>query len=285
MKKYSGWALASLISIGGFGTAMAADLPVKAPPRPPVPVYNWTGFYIGGNAGWAGSASNTITNTGTDTGAFGLGSAVNVLGVIPSTINDSTNGFIGGAQAGYNWQAGKWLFGVEADIDGVSAKSSVTSVFPGSALAVPLSTRFSREFDWLATFRGRVGVTVTPAFLLYATGGLAVGETKIGNQFICATCAPPASTQATTVATSDNTSAGWTVGAGGEWMFAPRWSVKLEYLYVDLGRHSSTIAYAYGPGGAPLIFNSTLTSSVHDTENIVRAGVNYHFGGPVVAKY
>ena len=110
-----------------------------------------------------------------------------------------------------------------------------------------------------------------PSFLLYATGGLAVGQTKIGNQFICPVCGPPASTQASTTNQNTNTSAGWTVGAGAEWMFAPRWSLKAEYLYVDLGSHSSTITYTYNAGP------STLTSSVRDAENIVRGGINYHF--------
>jgi len=114
-------------------------------------------------------------------------------------------------------------------------------------------------------------MTVTPAFLLYATGGLAVGQTKIGNQFICPACAPPASTEAATSNTNTRTSAGWTVGAGLEWMLAPRWSVKAEYLYVDLGSQSSTITYTYGAN------TSTLTSSVRNHENIARAGINYHF--------
>ena len=268
-----GLALASLILLGGIGSASAADMALKAPP-PVVPVWSWTGFYVGGNAGWVGSSSNNIFNTGTDTGAGGLGASLNVVGSIPQSINDRYSGFIGGAQAGYNWQMGNWLIGVEADIDGASAKSSVLAIFPGNALAVPLSTNYSRELDWLATFRGRVGILASPSLLLYGTGGLAVGETKIGNQFICATCAPPASTQAGTVATSDNTAVGWTAGVGAEWMFSAKWSAKIEYLYVDLGRHSSTISYFYPAAGT---FNSTLTSSVRDTSNIVRAGINYHF--------
>jgi len=119
---------------------------------------------------------------------------------------------------------------------------------------------------------------VAPSFLVYGTGGLAVGQVKIGNQFICPTCAPPASTEASTTNTNTSTAAGWTVGAGAEWKFAPAWSVKAEYLYVDLGTHSSLITYTY-----PIA--STLRSSVHDTFNIARVGVNYSFGGPVVAKY
>jgi opacity protein-like surface antigen len=98
-----------------------------------------------------------------------------------------------------------------------------------------------------------------------------VGETRIGNAFICPTCDPPSTTEPSTVNTNTTTSAGWTAGAGVEWMFAPRWSVKAEYLFVDLGRHSSTITYTYGANV------STLTSTVRDTANVVRAGINYHF--------
>jgi outer membrane immunogenic protein len=284
MKWHLTWAVASAVSlgVGTLGAASAADMAVKAPPL--APVYNWTGFYVGGNAGWVGSTSNSITNTGTDAGTAGLGSALNIVGSIPPSVSASASGFIGGGQIGYNWQAANWVFGLEGDIQGTTAKGNVTAAFPGSALSVPLSTTYHRELDWLATFRGRVGIAATPSFLLYATGGLAVGETKIGNSFICTTCAPPASTQAGTVAQSDNTSVGWTVGAGAEWMFAPQWSVKAEYLYVDLGRHSSTINYIYGPGGA-LTTASSLTSSVRDTWNIARVGVNYRFGGPVMARY
>lgn len=286
MKWHLTWAVALAVSlgIGGLGAASAADMAVKAPPPPLAPVYNWTGFYVGGNAGWVGSASNTITNTGADAGVGGLGSALNVLGSIPSTVSASASGFIGGGQVGYNWQTANWVFGLEGDIQGTTAKRDVIVAFPGSALSVPLSTTYHRELDWLATFRGRVGITATPSFLLYATGGLAVGETKIGNSFICAACVPAASTQAGTVAQSDNTAVGWTVGAGAEWMFAPHWSVKAEYLYADLGRHSSTINYIYGPGGA-LTTASSLTSSIRDTWNIARVGVNYKFGGPVVGVY
>lgn len=286
MKWHLTWAVALAVSlgIGGLGAASAADMAVKAPPPPLAPVYNWTGFYVGGNAGWVGSASNTITNTGADAGVGGLGSALNVLGSIPSTVSANASGFIGGGQVGYNWQTANWVFGLEGDIQGTTAKRDVIVAFPGSALSVPLSTTYHRELDWLATFRGRVGITATPSFLLYATGGLAVGETKIGNSFICAACVPAASTQAGTVAQSDNTAVGWTVGAGAEWMFAPHWSVKAEYLYADLGRHSSTINYIYGPGGA-LTTASSLTSSIRDTWNIARVGVNYKFGGPVVGVY
>jgi outer membrane immunogenic protein len=274
MKKY-------LIGIAAIGAliatpAGAADL---YRPRPPVytkaPAYvapscTWCGWYIGVNAGWVGSANDTITNTGTDTDGGGLGTVL-AAGALPSSVSLSDDGFLGGGQIGYNWQSGAAVFGLEADFDGASAKSSTTVVWPGGLGFVPFSTTYNRELDWLGTVRGRIGVAAGSSFLLYGTGGLAVGRTKIGNQFICAACGPPASTEASTSNTSTNTSAGWTVGAGAEWMFAPHWSLKAEYLFVDLGSHSSTITYTYGTD------TSTLTSSVKDTYNIARAGINYHF--------
>jgi outer membrane immunogenic protein len=250
-------------------------MPVKYKAPPPASVCNWTGFYVRGNAGWVGTESNNISNTGTDTGAAGLGSGLNVRGAIPRFIGDRYDGFKGGGSRRLV-TTGRWAIGSSASKRTSTAparKSTASFVFPGSPLTVPLITNYTRELDWLATFRGRVGVLAAPSLLLYRTGGLAVGETKIGNQFVCPTCTPPASTQAGTVATSDNTSAGWTAGVSTEWMFAPKWSAKIEYLYVDLGRHSSTISYSYGA------FNSTLTSTVRDTDNIVLAGVNCHFGG------
>jgi outer membrane immunogenic protein len=258
------------------GPALAADLskpPVyKAPAL--VPALSWSGWYIGANAGWVGSANDNVTNTGTDTDHAGLGTLL-ATGLIPGSVPVKLSGFIGGGQIGYNWQAGNLVFGLEADFDGISAKGDTAAVSPGS-LTTPFATMFNRELDWLGTFRGRLGFTIAPPFLVYATGGLAVGETKIGNSFSCPTCLPPSFTQASTANIDSNTSAGWTVGAGAEWMFAPNWSVKAEYLYVDLGSHSSTSSYAYGPGGTT-VFNSTLTSTVRDTEHIVRAGINFHF--------
>jgi outer membrane immunogenic protein len=224
-------------------TSFAADLaPYYAPPPFPIPA--WAGFYIGVNAGWVGSSDNTITNTGTDTGPGGLGTAL-ALGLIPGTIGVSHSGFIGGGQIGYNWQYGpNWVWGIEADFDGVSAKGSATSVFPGSAALgglYPFTTVFNRELDTLGTLRGRAGFLSSPNWLWYATGGLAYGETQIGTVWSCPNCVPPGNVALQT----SNTAVGWTLGAGVEWKFAPAWSLKVEYLYVDLGNQSTTIGYAY----------------------------------------
>jgi outer membrane immunogenic protein len=253
---------------GDLGTPAQAPIYMKAPAAVP---YSWSGFYGGVNAGWIGSTGNTITLTGTDTGTSGLGSML-ADGVIPSTVNLGYNGFLGGGQLGYNWQSGNWVFGLEGDIDGASAKSS--GIFPDCllppppvGLAPPLTLNAARELDWLGTVRGRIGYTPLAPFLVYATGGLAVGEHKLG----IGLSDPTASPVANLFNETSSTSAGWTVGAGAEWMFARQWSLKAEYLYVDLGNVSSTINYAYGAD------SSSLTATVHDRDNIVRGGINYHF--------
>jgi outer membrane immunogenic protein len=275
MKRLASFTAAGLIL--GLGTAFAADL---APAPAPVPMYvkapymappTWAGFYLGGNAGWVGSANNDINLSGSDTGPSGLGSML-AAGVIPSTINLGDSGFLGGGQLGYNWQFGSWVLGLEGDLDWANAKSSVT--VPDVALkplpvglVTPLTTNASRELDWLGTIRGRIGYTPVAPLLIYGTGGLAVGEHKLG----IGVSDPGANPPANLFNQTSDTSVGWTVGAGFEWMFASHWSVKAEYLYVDLGNISSTVNYAYGTN------TSSLTGTLHETDNIARGGINYHF--------
>ena len=247
--------------------ARAADMAVpvyKAPPPPPPCM--WCGFYIGLNAGWVGSSSNTIRNAGTDTGAGGLGAAL-AGGAIPAAISLSNSGWLAGGTVGYNWQINPAVvFGIEGDFDGVGDKHNVT-VGPFVSPFVPITTSASRDLDSLGTLRGRLGFTPGAPVLFYVTGGLAVGEHSLGIGAVAPAGAPPLNAFATT----QSTTAGWTVGTGIEWKLAPQWSIKAEYLYVDLGTLNSTINYAYGGN------NSTLTASIHDTYNIARAGVNWHF--------
>ena len=250
------------LSLIGAALLLAGSVCAGEPGKP-----MWSGVYLGVNGGWLGSADDSITNTATDTGPAGLGNVFN-RGLIPKSVGSSLSGFIGGAQIGYNWQIGSIVFGVEADLDAIRAeKDSTTAIFPGSLGTVPFSTAFARDADWLATVRGRLGVTVTPSLLGYGTGGFAAGRALVSNGFLCPTCAPPANT------TSPDSAllTGWTAGGGAEWMFASNWSLKAEYLYVDLGDHSTTTVYNYGSR------TSSLTSKLSETENIVRAGLNYHF--------
>jgi outer membrane immunogenic protein len=246
--------------------AMAADMPLKALPPPPT----WTGFYWGANVGWIGSSQYNITNTGTDTGTSGLGTLLSV-GAIPGTIAVSHSGFIGGGQIGYNWQtAPNWVWGIEADFQGSTANGSAGAVSLSQPGFFPVTTVFKYELDDLGTVRARLGWLSSPNLLWYGTGGVAYGQTKLSSTAQCPTFAPPCFTESSASLSSTHTSVGWTAGAGVEWKLTSVWSVKAEYLYVDLGSNqTNTITYTYGAN------TSSLTSTVHEKDNIVRFGVNY----------
>jgi outer membrane immunogenic protein len=154
------------------------------------------------------------------------------------------NGFIGGGQLGYNWQIGSFVLGVEGDMQ-YSAQKRTESA---SVLGITVSSE--AKIPWFGTARGRVGYAFD-SFMVYATGGAAWTNFKAS-----------ASALGLTVST-ETTKAGWTVGGGVEWMFIPRWSVKAEYLYIDSGTTSLTIA--------------GLTASGKLKDNIARIGINYHF--------
>jgi outer membrane immunogenic protein len=130
----------------------------------------------------------------------------------------------------------------------------------------------SQKIDWFGTVRARGGFLVSPTVLLYATGGLAYGEVKTSD----------AIGVAPTVFSATTTNVGWTLGAGVEGAIGGGWTAKFEYLYVDLGRASGTFltTIAAAPAG---VLSATYSSRV--TDNIVRVGINYRFGGPVVARY
>jgi outer membrane immunogenic protein len=161
---------------------------------------------------------------------------------------------------------------------------------PFGALVLPTRTTtttatgsLEEKLSWLATFRGRIGVLPSDRVLLYVTGGLAVGEVKSTAGVTTTTSTalsfgtPPGPTSVSSLAASSSTQAGWTIGAGVEGAIGGNWTAKLEYLYVDLGTVNNTFA-----GTAPF---APITTSTHVTDNILRAGVNYRFGGPVVARY
>jgi outer membrane immunogenic protein len=238
------------------GQALAADLPPRGYNKAPAmaaPVTNWSGLYIGGNLGYGWGNGNT---------AFSL---LN-LDADNTALDTKSKGVIGGAQIGYNWQMGAIVTGLEADIQGSGIKSSgrsplfntdTNSIIPGNFLST------EQKLSWFGTARGRLGATVTPDLLLYATGGLAYGHVDASaNTFFASDEQFPASVSKTKV--------GWTVGAGAEWMFARNWSAKVEYLYLDLG-NVSAIRHS------PIIPSIAAAYTWHTQENIVRAGVNYHF--------
>jgi outer membrane immunogenic protein len=258
------------------GPAIAADIPApvyKAPVVAPLPIYDWTGFYIGLNGGYSWGRSATDYT---------------VAGLPVFSTTQKLNGWVAGGQAGYNWQFNRnWVFGVEADIQATGQKGTATlagvTVCPPAGVAVfPCTTTtgsFEQKLPWLGTARLRLGFLPSDHWMLYVTGGLAYGEveTTATVNTAVAFAGGPVIASASAVASANTTRAGWTVGGGAEWVISGPWTAKLEYLYVDLGTVSNTFT---GLGAF-----TPLTTSSHVTDNIVRVGLNYRFGGPVVAKY
>jgi outer membrane immunogenic protein len=277
-------ALASVawIAAASFGAAVAADLQpaYKARVKAVAPASTWNGFYIGGNVGYGwDSGSSGVSALATDPALAPALAFMLAAGAYPTSLSPSAKGVIGGGQIGYNWQLpSQWLIGLEADLQGSGIKGSASQTL-SPPLVDMTSTGVTKSIDWFGTVRGRVAFLVTPQWLLYGTGGLAYGQTKSSftTTDLSFGCLPALTACATGASSGVRT--GWTAGAGTEAMLAPNWSVKVEYLYVDLGGRSvSTPAFTL-----PIAFSS----STAFREQIVRVGLNYHFNwaGPVVARY
>ena len=225
MKKIllAGVAAAGLIASGA--AAFAADLPSRnvAPvaPAPVLPIFTWTGFYAGVNAG------------------YGWGEFSKAPGF------DDPDGFVGGAQIGYNYQIGQFVVGLETDIQysDLSGKTRPVTFADGN-VGVGRG-----EVEYFGTVRGRIGAAFDRA-LIYVTGGLAYGETKFRGL----------DTTAGLSFSKSKPTAGWTIGGGLEYAFTDNITAKAEYLYVDLGDNRY-----YGANKAETKFS------------VVRAGLNYKF--------
>ncbi|MDQ6868596.1 MAG: outer membrane beta-barrel protein [Pseudomonadota bacterium] len=298
--------LASAGAMAFTGAALAADLPSRAPPPvflPPPPIFTWTGLYVGINAGYTWSNNNAVDvdtadvfgNPGLGGGPeFGVASAALATASVPAKID----GFIGGGQIGYNYQfANSFVAGLEADIQGVAASNGRQLVFSQATVAgfegnpIDQNLSASRRLDYLGTVRGRLGFTITPTLLVYGTGGLAYGQTKSNTSItqIVESAAAALPNHYSSFGSFSNTRVGWTAGGGIEWLFAPNWSVKAEYLYYDLGSVNYGLSPLQNFNSAGTLFTSGApVSRTRFTGNIARAGLNYHFWwtpAPVVAKY
>lgn len=258
---------AAVACLGSAGAAGAADMPTKAPMIAPMvaPGYNWTGFYVGGHAGFASTASDS---SNADLSFGGV-----VFYAPPSLPFDTgDSGFLGGAQVGYNWQLNRrWLVGIEADISGAKVNGSQTynptPAGPGGAAIPPSFAIMSRDVNWLASLRGRLGLT-WDRWLVYATGGVAWShadyfgqDSRGGGAF-------------TDTASFSKTSTGWVAGGGLEYDLTPSWTIRGEYLYYDTAGVSATATQVPpGGGGSVANFNWDRTKL-----HVVRLGVNYRFG-------
>jgi outer membrane immunogenic protein len=236
------------LSLGLVSAASAADMAVKARPVvAPVMMYNWTGFYIGGNGGWA-SSRKCWDYAGTVAAPLAV--------YLAEGCHDATGGVIGG-QIGYNWQAGSWVFGVEAQGDWANLRGSNIS------LAFPTFTNRSR-IDAIGLFTGRVGYAWNNA-LLYVKGGAAVVSDRY-NYYL--------NNAVVDTGTASETRWGAAVGVGFEYGFTPNWSFAVEYDHLFLGDRN--IAFA-----SP----AQTVDRIQQDVDMITARINYRFGGPVVAKY
>jgi outer membrane immunogenic protein len=243
---------ASLIALGAAAPALAADLAArpytKAPPMIAA-VYDWSGFYIGANGGW-GTSRNCWTNT-----------AIGGVQVAPAAegCHDADGGTVGG-QVGYRWQAGNWVFGLEAQGNWAD--------FKGSNLSLAAAPAVNRSrIDAFGLFTGQVGYAANNV-LFYVKGGAAVTDNRYEGIFLG------------TIDRSEQTRWGGTIGAGVEYAFAPNWSFGVEYNHLFMGTNN----YSFGGVGVFAGIN-TRNDDIKQDADLVTARINYRFGGPVIAKY
>jgi outer membrane immunogenic protein len=240
--------------------ASAADLRTRRPPPAPAPVpvvvapaFTWTGFYIGGHVGWGQLEGDaTIADA--------------VAGIPAGTVfGTSQNGFLGGAQAGFNWQVSQLVFGIEGQISWADLGKDVT-VTGG----LPLTTaNVSTDVNFVATVAGRLGVAFGN-LLIYGKGGVAFLDWDSKVAF-----SGPVSGSFE----KGETATGWVVGAGLEYGLTPNWSAKIEYNFLNF----DAVHMPFNVGGAGTAIDRDLDM------HVVKLGINYRFGWPtapaVVGKY
>lgn len=249
---------------------------------------SWKGFYIGGNVGGTVANHSLVTSTAF-CGGFNVNNcyfAQSSVDLINRTGNQEAKpkGFTGGVQAGYNFQSGNFVAGVEADFNSarqnqtVSGRDNYTNVTP----QYPFQVTQTIKTDWLMTVRPRAGWTAGKA-LIYGTGGLAV--TNVNYQLNFEDFPPANFSKATASKTIKETKAGWTAGAGAEFKVSDKWSVKGEYLYTQFNTSGTTNNGSFVflnssgvPTGTPvLVPNQVFTSNVKLKSNNFRFGFNYRF--------
>lgn len=232
-------ATVGLVSLGIAAPASAADLPVKAPPPVVVPMYNWSGFYIGGNGGWAESHN--------------CWDFVPIAGAVVSDGCRDRSGGVAGGQIGYRWQSNQWVFGLEAQGDWADLSSSRASV-----LAPAFSTR--TQTDGIGLFTAQLGYAWNSA-LLYVKGGAAVTSTNFSIRNAVGDIE---------LASASATRWGGTVGVGLEYGFAPNWSIGVEYDHLFMGDADNSFSVN------PILVGAT--NRISQDVDMVTFRLNYRFG-------
>ncbi len=280
-------------------SATAADLPVKAPPRL-APVFSWTGCYIGGFIGGAWNGGDGAIFT--DQGQNGLGPAGSTNGFLSysggssasrlvqphSWSADLDSSFIGGGTLGCNWQpvGSPFVFGIEGEVGSIRLRGEAFDPSTIKGTQTTLDVLGSAKVgDWYGMVTGRLGYAWDRT-MIYIKGGAAFVPTRSAFVDVC---------QNTTIGCGNwlvstggsHTVTTWTLGGGIEWAFAPSWSVKAEYMFIALGDDGGfqTCGPVTNPSGGivaggPFCFNHSF-----DGIHTAKIGLNYRFGGPVVARY
>ena len=262
----------------------------------PAPVFNWTGFYIGGNAGY-GWKDPTVSYTPNDVNAA-HGTCGAFLGgtcIPPASFN--IGGALGGIQSGYNWQFNQqWIAGFETDFDWSEIKGTGTSNFalgggqgPPPGTGAPSSFVGGEEIKWFGTIRVRLGWLPINNFLVYGTGGLAYGRVDLNATLNTApqtnleTFTTPRTSYSCVagpscfVGSTSQTLVGWTAGAGGEYAITGNFTLRAEYLYINLGHAagvSSVAQNALNPGDQASSFTANFSTV---SFSVIRAGANWKF--------
>jgi outer membrane immunogenic protein len=303
----------AIAAIALIGTpAFAADIAVKAPPPAPAPVYNWTGFYVGGNIGASfGTFKTDFNATPVTVATTGFSTICTVAA--PCTFTSPgfagrdevyPGGFIGGGQIGFNWQLSPlWVVGAEADFQGADEKghSTLTSNFnaplffgngepSGFTATGTTALDFTAKIEWFGTARLRAGYLFGDgAVLTYVTGGLAYGKVDVAGTSALTGTLPTGVVPFSVNQAFDhsNVNTGWVVGSGTEGkLLIPGWTYKIEGLYMDLGHLD-----ARGPGGSSsvgvcpvppspgcfIVTAGPVATHTHFTDTILRVGLNYQF--------
>lgn len=267
------------LAIFGVTSASAADLPRAMPTKAPVmaPVYNWSGFYIGGHAGHAWDPTEAVI---TPSALGGVGLDIQAA-TAPFTLRVGPEGWFGGGQIGYNWQLGTWVLGLEADASFANIKDTASGGFiidtddtpgvpGGDDVIITGVARLHQKIDAFGTVRGRVGYAAN-TLLLYVTGGLAWAnvETTLALENIVQTGGGSVPAIASSYRASDRrVEWGYAVGGGAEWAFAPNWSLRGEYLFLGFPNSGSDLVL---PGAAA-------RTSGDIQMHIARVALNFRFG-------
>lgn len=242
--------LIGVTAIAAFmGTSALADETAVKVPSAPAPVFNWTGFYVGALAGY-GFSDNKSSFSGFDPGDT------------PPAQSPNGRGIVAGGEAGYNYQFGNFVAGLEADLSYTHMHGRATGT---SAFGVVQSVE--QDIDWLGTLRARLGVVPVDRLLIFGTGGAAFGGTGLsGSVNPGVNCAVTSCGNGSV----SGTNSGWTGGGGLEYAVSNQLSLKAEYQYVDLGRRSLTYPITLA------VSQSTTTSEFR--ANVIRFGLNFKFG-------